>query len=215
MSEQILVALIVAVPTVLASAVVPTIILMMNNSSARKAKEFDAAVRKQEKIDDYTRADALEARRKKETEEVASLLKTNTAVQVASAGELRGQIQQVHALVNSNLTLEMEARLDVMHASLVSLIEIADLRKSMGHAENEGTTSRINVMREAIAELEDTLKMRHEVTDAAAIEKRTAETATKAAVAALTSTGPLPVTIQQEDTNPVPVKPIEPGPPQA
>lgn len=206
MSEEILLALIVAVPTVIASTLVPTVILWMNNRHARRVKEEDASIRKQEKLDEYKRADEIEARRKQEADEVARLLKTNTAITVETAGDLKGQVQQVHALVNSNLTKEMKARLVEMQTGLTSQIEIADLREALGRPKSETATAHMGVMRKAIEELKDDLETRKEVTEAAASEKKVTEVATKAAVAAIKNEGPLAVVIQQEEGNPVPVK---------
>lgn len=209
MSEQIILALIVAIPAIIASAIIPTIVLMINNNNARRIKEFDAKIHKQEKIDDYARADALEERRNKKSDEVANILKINTAAQVTTAGETRGQLVQIHALVNSNLTSEMEARLAVMQTGLASLIEIAGLRKALGHSESEGAMALVNSTKEKINSLISTLETRKQVTESSAVDKRVTETATAAAVAALTAAGPLQVTIQQDDTNPVPVKQLE------
>lgn len=205
MSEQVILALIIAVP----AALVPTVALMLNNRQVRSVKETDAAIRKQEKEADYKRADELEARRKTDADEVARILKANTAAQVESFGELKGQVQQVHTLVNSNLTEEMEARLVEMQVSLMLREENASLRKVQGHPSNETADERIKELHERINALLTTLKTRHAVTDAAAVEKRVTQTATKAATAALTAAGPLAVTIQQAETDPVPVKPVE------
>lgn len=203
MSEQLIIALIV-------SAVVPTVLVLINNYNTRKQKRDDTDARKQEKLDDYKRADEIEERRKRESDQVASLLKTNTAAIVETTGETQGQLRQIHALVNSNLTSEMEDRLTFMQAGLASLIEIVELRKTMGHPESDGARAQIGFMRDAIAKLQATILTRYQVTEAATVEKKVTESATKAAVAALTASGPLAVKIEQDDTNPVPVKPVEP-----
>lgn len=214
MSEQVFLALIVLATTVIVSALVPTVALLINNRNASRIRAFDAETRKQEKADEYLRADAVEARRKKESDEVASLLKTNTAALVTTTGETQGQIREVHHLVNSDKTDEMESRLEVMQAALVSLMEISELVKALGRPESEGARTRLSSMRDRIENLTRMLEERRKVTDMATAEKNATNVATKAAVAALTAAGPLAVTIHQEEENPVPVKPVPPAAPQ-
>ena len=156
-SDQVLLALIVAIPAVIASAIVPTAVLLINNKNARKIKQ-----------EDYAREDALEKRHTDRAEEVARLLKTNTEKQIETNTQTYGQLEQIHVLVNSNLTAEMEHRLSVMQAGLVSLLEIVELRKSLGQPERENTTLQIDLMQKEIVQLEEILVIRKKVTEEAA-----------------------------------------------
>lgn len=236
MSDTVILALVVAFP-----AVVTSVMVVLGNranvKAARLAKVQDAEIRKEEKQQDYARADLIEERHSKEAkqlldrqdvlakkaDEAAGILKTNTAAAVKASddamkasAETQGRLQQIHTLVNSNLTAEMKARLAAMQAGLASLLEIVDLRKSLGHSESEGAATLIKSTRAAIDELVATLDERLKATDVAAAEKATASiaataatitaAATAAATAAITSNGPLEVTIKQDEDKPVPVK---------
>lgn len=193
---------IIALITVMIPALfVPTIIVVVNNHYARK-------IRLEEKLADYERADELESRRKKDADEVARLLKNNTAIQVEAFGELNGKTEQIHTLVNSNLTEEKEGKLLILEANLVTLEEMSDLRTSIGKPESGRLVEQIDSMHKAVAKLKTELEKRREITEAAAVERKATSIATKSAVAAITASGPMEVTIKQDDHNPVPVKPV-------
>jgi len=134
--------------------------------------------RRSEKEQDYKRQDEVATKAAKASEVLlesqqqlvhqndstaALLLKSNTKAE-ASAKVQEAKLDQIHTLVNSNLTAAMQDQLDALKAMLVLLLETVDLKHaaSPGAAPSKETVTTIAATKTKIAELsaqlEDRLK---------------------------------------------------------
>lgn len=185
-------------PLVLAAIVVgsgiigPLVLQGLNARAKRKDKQLDAALRKQEKADDYARQDAVaaaaaEVARKAEeaaalllerqnkvarkTNEVARNLKETDALVAETASETNNKLDEltvgqkaIHILVNSQMTASLESELRAEKGKRATLIEIIALKKVMGQKASAETLAALTSTDERIAELEITLTDRERQT---------------------------------------------------
>lgn len=124
MDASIWVALIVAVPTVLTTAVVPVVLNVLG-----------AKTRAAEKKADNERQDVMAARVAdvaKRAGEAAMLLSTNTAKVALVAQETNAKLDVIHTLVNSTLTTAMQTAYDANEATLIVLRRIIALGRAQG-----------------------------------------------------------------------------------
>lgn len=157
-SDSVLIAIIVAVPTVITSFIAPTIIAWQQHriSAAQKREDraredqvADRLMKRQDMMAMEARkaADALALEQRilgERTAEAAELLLASNADVAGAAKEARdslaGQItglktdvKEVHVLVNSNLTKVTLALFEAVEGKLISMEESAETSKREGH----------------------------------------------------------------------------------
>src|SRR5678816_1183338 len=87
------------------------------------------------------------------------------ATTVAETTKSQGaKLDQIHILVNSNMTASMQSELDYARANLVLLLEVAALRKAQGEQPSIEATGVADTTRKRIAELEAQLDDRLKTT---------------------------------------------------
>jgi hypothetical protein len=163
-------ALIIAVPTVIATSVVPIFLAILTNG-ARRA----------EKIEEYARQDLVTARTQevaKQAAEAASLLaarQDDAAAQAAIAAKLllaanervaasakatNNKLDTIHTLVNSNMTAAMQSELDATVRELAVMMELIELKKGMGTHPSVDTLAALKSANDKIVELGAVLRDR-------------------------------------------------------
>ncbi len=113
-------------------AAIGAIVALATTASPVILSVITARQRQREKAEDYKRQDDVAA---KAEEAAALLLAANERVahQTATASsETQAQLRQIHTLVNSNLTQEMEARLVALDAQIVLTHEVMRLNTAAG-----------------------------------------------------------------------------------
>jgi len=123
----------------------PLLLATLNNRARRK-----------EKKEDWARQDAVAA---KAAEAASLLLAANERV----AKDTKAQsvkLDVIHTLVNSNVTIVLEARLEGSRRELAGLREIVELRRAAGQEPSEIALATIISTEETIHELEVELKER-------------------------------------------------------
>lgn len=171
----------VALIAIFTSITAPLLLAYVNNRQQRKAKLEDAAEMRAAKAEDYARQDkvAREAREvAAQAEKTARLLLENQQATAAAADEVARlaavnaeradvKLDQIHTLVNSQMTAARQAELDQTRAMLIVLKRVTALAALRGeHADPldleaiERTEKRI---RELEAELAERLQRLREV----------------------------------------------------
>ncbi len=179
--SAILVALIVAIPTVLASTFTPLAIAIIANQARRR-----------EKFEDYARQDLvaeraaqaadtlIESNRKMalqttqvaaQASEAANLLsirQDDAAAKAAEAAALllrsnervaestkitNAKLDTIHTLVNSNMTAAMQAELDATVRERAVIIELVNLKKNIGQENTVEALAALKAAEEKIEEL--------------------------------------------------------------
>ncbi len=179
--SAILVALIVAIPTVLASTFTPLAIAIIANQARRR-----------EKFEDYARQDLvaeraaqaadtlIESNRKMalqttqvaaQASEAANLLsirQDDAAAKAAEAAALllrsnervaestkitNAKLDTIHTLVNSNMTAAMQAELDATVRERAVIIELVHLKKDIGQENTVEALAALKAAEEKIEEL--------------------------------------------------------------
>jgi hypothetical protein len=165
------------------SAVVSPVLLSILNNRYR-AKERQVDFERQEAVATRVAAVARQASDdakslRKRTDEVAAvaaessaeLIKTNKAAAEATNAQLHdlhvGQ-REIHALVNSNLTTEMQAHQAALVSTLGLMQEVVALQRRNGIEPSADTLTAMENTRLKIAELDAILKDRIQVTQAVA-----------------------------------------------
>lgn len=154
--EAVVVAAIVALP----ATVTPLLLAAISGRAAARAKQQD-----------YDRQDVvaaqLIARQDLVTEQARqtarTLLASNDRIAVVAretADRLGGKLEQIHTLVNSNLTAEMNGRLIATKGQLAGLREVVELKRLAGHKPTEDALEAIIAIEKVIGELETTLAER-------------------------------------------------------
>lgn len=135
----------------------PVLLSRSTGRQLRKQQALEFSLRHQERLEDYARQDAV----KQQAEEAAALLlaaNERVASQSAEASEAtHRQLQQIHVLVNSNMTAAMRSELDARKAQLTMTLEVVDLKEKQGMEPTAEALAEIASMRAKIAELESTL----------------------------------------------------------
>jgi hypothetical protein len=130
----------------------PLLLAALNNRARRK-----------EKREDWARQDAVA---EKAAEAATLLLAANervakdTRAQSVKLDALADGQAVIHTLVNSNVTKEMEARLEGSRRELIGLREIVELRQASGQQPSEQALAIILATEEGIHELENDLNDR-------------------------------------------------------
>ena len=161
------IALIVAIPTVLTSAILP---LVLNIVTAR--------ARTAEKIADNKRQDELTTRTENAAKDVAIqareaarllVLNTSKVAEVAketgdkivvAAKVTNDKLDVLHTLVNSQYTAALQAELDATMRELVMVHEVIDLKRAQGQQPSEMSQATIAATEAKIAALHTTLDER-------------------------------------------------------
>jgi hypothetical protein len=125
---------------------------------------FQRGMKKQ----DWARQDVVAER----VEQAARILKDTTAHTDATLVELKTGQKQIHTLVNSNLTSEMQSRKDSIERELVSLNELVSLKRKLRVKPNPRTLVAIKTAEASLAELELQLEDRIAATKKGEAEAR-------------------------------------------
>ena len=128
---------------VLATSFVSPMVLSFFTNRARRA----------DKRLDWEREDETAKR----AEKVAKDLQESNRRVAAAALVTNEKLDVIHTLVNSNVTKEMEARLEGSRRELAGLKEIIELRRSSGHEPTEESLAVIIATQDGIHELENDL----------------------------------------------------------
>jgi len=160
----------------------------MNAHQVNKGKREDALQRSKDKEEDYARQDAVAEKAAKAADKVAQvarqaaeaaeLLVTSNAETarlsaIANAEnrikleEIHNQAQQIHILVNNNLSLAIERELIAMEAALVAMVDNANLQSKLGLKPTEEAKSAIEDIKKRIDSLKVDVVHRVEQTELA------------------------------------------------
>jgi len=149
-------------------AAIGALVAMATTASPIILSVITANQRRKEKVEDYSRQDAVAAQA---AEAARLLLDANERVarqSAASASETQSQLKQIHTLVNSNLTQEMEARLVALDAQLVLTQEVMRLNSVAGVVTPEAAKDALANLQRTADGLRLSLAERAAVTEAAA-----------------------------------------------
>lgn len=130
--------------------------------------------RRAERAEDYARQDKVAARVEvaagkavkvaDKAAEAAALLVESNAVAAETAAsataDTNRRLDQIHTLVNSNMTAAMQAELDRTQEVLVMLREVMALNEAAGRPPSEDARTRIAVTERKVGELSATLNDR-------------------------------------------------------
>lgn len=150
-------ALIVAVPTIITAAVVPIVLRLLDMKTTREKEERE----------DRNRMFLAQA-----TEQVAQELKTNTALTVRAATVARvdrrelaikaeEKLDTIHDLVNSNMTLAIQAESDAVARELVALNRLKEVHLTMDETETAHLVGDITRAEVRLEQLRIVLAERH------------------------------------------------------
>ncbi len=123
--------------------------------------------RRKEKAEDYARQDAVAAQA---AQAARLLLESNERVsrQAAEIAEAaQGKMEQIHTLVNSKLTEEMERGLIALEAQVVLLERVMQLNIAAGKETQEADHITLANLKRTVADLRHSLMERAVVTDGA------------------------------------------------
>ena len=145
MSEAISLALIIAVPALLA----PLLMAWLTHRNARKDREHDWE--RQDKVAER----AAEASRKILASQAATTAAQEEATQAAHLArkETYSQLTAIHTLVNSNYTIALTSELNSTRRELIALKEIMALRAATGRPINSDAEMTIETAERRVREL--------------------------------------------------------------
>jgi hypothetical protein len=149
-------------------AAIGAIVALATTASPIILSVITANQRRKEKVEDYARQDGVAAQAR---EAARLLLAANERVarqSATSASETQSQLKQIHTLVNSNLTQEMEARLVALDAQLVLTQEVIRLNAAAGVEPTEAAKTALANLQRTADGLRLSLAERAAVTEAAA-----------------------------------------------
>jgi hypothetical protein len=128
--------------------------------------------RRAEKREDYARQDEVAERATevaKQAQEAATLLvEDNQRVAKAAAlatSKTFGKLDEIHTLVNSNMTAAMQAEFDATVRELAMMREVIGLHAAAGRAPSTEAESAVTATESRIAELRAALEDRHTAQD--------------------------------------------------
>lgn len=162
--------------TAFSAAVLPFLMKWQDNrAQARHDREKEERERRL-RAEDYARQDARDAKIEEaarllverqdqvaaQTKQTADLLAANNEKVAATAKIHEAKLDQIHTLVNSNLTAALEAELAAHRSGLMALKELAEYRIAHNEPVSETTARRIEETEAAItgksSELADRLR---------------------------------------------------------
>lgn len=171
----------VALIAIFTSITAPLLLAYVNNRAQRKAKVEDAAELRAAKLEDYARQDKV-AREAREVavnaEKTARLLLGNQQATAAAADEVARlaavnagkadtKLDQIHTLVNSQMTAAKQAELDQTRAMLIVLKRITAIAALRGERADpddlEAIRRTVSRIKELETELADRLQQLREV----------------------------------------------------
>lgn len=128
--------------------------------------------RRKEKIEDYARQDEVADRATAVAEQAATaaqlLVEDNKRVALAAAGaadKTFGKLDEIHTLVNSNMTAAMQAELDATVREVAMMREVGALHLAAGRDPSAEAEAAIVATEGRIAELRSALEDRHAAQD--------------------------------------------------
>lgn len=165
-NSAILVAIIIAIPMVLVSILIPigTMFFQARNSLAEREAE-------------WRRQDLFETRRVQRYDITASTLvmasKATAEATIMARTEVNDKLDTMHTLLNSSIsskTRALQRELDSTLRELALMIELLDIKRSIGKEPTAESLAAISVAEHSISDLRADLQARHEA-EAAAKEK--------------------------------------------
>lgn len=109
---------------------------------------------------EQTRQTILLLANTKDTKLTAEMTKELLGAQKDAAEIVDAKLNQIHTLVNSNLTAAMESELSAHKANRALLVEAVEAKQALGQDPDEETLGMINTVKVKIAELEAKLRDR-------------------------------------------------------
>lgn len=152
MMENISLAIIVAIPTVLS----PLLMSWLQNRNLLKVKAQDYEREDEVAKNLLERQDAIAAK----TAETAFLLRANNAAVARNAADTKDKLSVIHALVNSSMTAALQSELAACRRTLVLMTEMIDIKRSSGHEPSDKTVQEMGAIKAKVAELETTIAER-------------------------------------------------------
>lgn len=134
------------VVAVISGVVGPGVLALLTTRAAAQARR-----------EDWARQDAVAARAKERDE------------------SNRVRLDQIHLLVNSNLTEALRRELFATEAMLVTMREVVDLKRRGGLAPDPASSAAIHATEERVGEMKRSLEAKIASTDAAARQRERAE----------------------------------------
>lgn len=197
MAPELIVVLTGFSTTVVVSVVSPLILGWATNR-ARHSEEMDRAATRRDELE---RAEARQDKVAARAEEAARRLLTRTdqvAAQAAQAADkivaanmtttdaviettsvTNAKLDQIHTLVNSNMTAAMQSELDATKRELAMMNEVIDLKKAAGRPPTQDVLSTLEITKAKISELEAQLADRLKQTKLAETQLAAAEARVK------------------------------------
>lgn len=134
------------------SAVAPLLIAIVTSSQKRK-----------DRAQEYARLDAVavkaDAVADKAAEAAKLLLESNARVQ--QRGEVVNEkLDEIHVLVNSNMTAMMQSELDATRTSLALMKEVIDLKRASGKKPSSEAAANLKATEAKVKELSSKLAVR-------------------------------------------------------
>lgn len=135
---------------------------------------FTYRQRRQEKRDEYERTDAVAAKAEEvaqqaaeaarllieSNKEVATIARQAAAKTSAASAKTDGKLDEIHTLVNSNMTAAMQGELLATERELAMMAEVIDLKRAQGQQPTVEVLAALEVTKARVVELLTTLAER-------------------------------------------------------
>lgn len=152
MDQNIITALSVAIPAVVASTLGAWVLAWVQGRNSAKQRLDEAVLRRNEKQEDYQRQDVVAARLDASNRAVAKAVVENSNI-------INVKLDEVHTLVNSAYTAALQAAFEAVQAKLVVLLDSVAFKKEHNIDVNldvsidiEATKTKMNELSAAITE---------------------------------------------------------------
>jgi hypothetical protein len=151
--------------------------------------------RHKEKVEDWTRQDAIASKQQSAAdlvalqaqEAAALLLASNKKVATAAAQAATSHDEKledlavgqaaIHTLVNSQMTDALQSQLEAKRESLAALLEIIDLKKAAGQEPTPEALAAVDAIQVKVGELEHNLADRHTQAEVVVAQEQAASSA--------------------------------------
>lgn len=207
MDPTIVIALITfGVPSVLAAVATPIIVAVIQAKNKRLEAEIAAEVRKEERQEEFVRAQLVEARAAERASLVAKLA-TDASEKIVKAtfdvrdlaSTINGKMDEVHALVNSSYTAALQAALEAVQAKLVVLLDSVTFKREHRIEVEPEVTADVAATKKKMIELSAAINERMRQ-DALAKEAKAKDLLVGAQQKATTITGDQPLPVADDRT---------------
>jgi len=135
------------------SALSGVVIAWLSGHQRRSAAVQDAELRRQEKQEDWNRADKVARELRERDAETARLLVEQNALVAATSKETHDKLEVIRVDVNSNMTAAMQGELDSAILSAALMRELIQLHRDAGREPSAETLATLKATDDKISEL--------------------------------------------------------------